>query len=411
MLFVAMRSVAGEAEPLISKWDAAVPSMQLREVHLHAAGSSLSEVWRDVASQTRVRAVLFATTPQTEVQNQKIAFRFDRTNCTVNDLLKAFASAFPQYRFDQDPDMGVLWLHPTNVAYNDILSGQIQVTRPAEAFPMLTRILGPLTPFQSLQLGPGPVTGGGLSSFNYPVDLPVRTYSLREIVNYCCLACPDRTFDFEPCGHESFSYSCLLVCPYGKPLPAGAEFFWQKEIDPSVVKEPTDDQLIAALASQDSHIRWAARQYFDFNFMANESFRAEIIQRAARPATAIWVTVGIESVAGYGAGLNSPNSPSCIHRLRAVFQRKEDLSGEPGLKALAAVELARVTHDFGPLREVARQPLAAAEIADVKYDLIRNLHYSDTVQDQLAELNPLWAGFSRVEIEELGRTDNLFTLP
>jgi hypothetical protein len=411
ILFAAMRSMAGEGQPLNSKWDAAIPNMELREVHLQAAGPSVSDVWRDVASQTRVRAVLFDTKPQTELQSQDIEFRFDRTNCTVNDLLDAFASAFPQYMFTQEADTGVLWLHPTNVAYTDILSGKIVVTRPAEAIPMLSGILGPLTLFRSLQLAPVPVTGGGFSSFNYPVDLPAGTYSLREIVNYCCLACPDRTFDFEPCAHESYGYSCMSICPYGKPLPPGAEFFWQKEIDPSVLQEPTEDQLIAALANQDRHIRWAARQYFDFNFMVNERFRSEMIQRAAPAATAIWVTVGIDSVVDYGMGLMSPYSPACIHRMQAVFERKEDLSGEPGLKALAAVELARVSHDFGPLREVAKQPLSAADIEDVKYDLIRNLHYSDAVRDQLAELNPPWAGFSRLEIEELGRTDNLFSLP
>jgi hypothetical protein len=140
-------------------------------------------------------------------------------------------------------------------------------------------------------------------------------------------------------------------------------------------------------------------------------FESELIKPAATEATAIWATVGIDSALGYGTGLSSPYSPPCIHRLQAVFDRNEDLSSEPGLKALAAVELARFANDFGPLQEVAKQPLSAADIADVIHDLIRDLHYSDEVRDKLVELNPPWEGFSKKEIEELGRTDNLFSLP
>jgi hypothetical protein len=264
ILFAAMRSMAGDEDRFKSKWDTALPSMELRNVRLHAAGRSVSEVWRDVASQTRVRAVLFATQPQTEVSNQDVEFKFDRTNCVVQDLLDAFASAFPDFAFSQDPATGVLWLHPANVAYNDILNGKIKVTRPAEAVPMFTEILAPLAVFPSLHLGLVCATGGGLMSVNYPVDLPAGTFTVRDMVNCCCVACPDRTWEFLPSLigplHDSYGYSCFLVCPYGKPLPPGAEFFWPQEIDPSVLQEPTKDQLIAALASKDSHIRWAARQ-------------------------------------------------------------------------------------------------------------------------------------------------------
>jgi hypothetical protein len=89
---------------------------------------------------------------------------------------------------------------------------------------------------------------------------------------------------------------------------------------------------------------------------------------------------------------------------------KEDLSNDPGLAVVAAMEIARVTNEDSFLDQVAKRHLSSAELSEVRYDMNRNLRYSAFVRAKLLALSPAWAGFSKTGIEALGRND-LFHVP
>ena len=148
-----------------------------------------------------------------------------------------------------------------------------------------------------------------------------------------------------------------------------------------------------------------ARNYIEWSWRVVE--KDKLVSEATTTEKGIWTAVGALSWArtrpvGWG---RMPASG----RLRKALQDDQELADKPGLKALAALELARVTQDTTFLEQVAKRPLSASEITEVKPDMTRILLGSEFVWRKLLELNPQWAGFSKAEIE--GLPANLFSLP
>ena len=182
----------------------------------------------------------------------------------------------------------------------------------------------------------------------------------------------------------------------------GDLYLWQSEID-GPGRPPTHGQIIDALASKDARVRSVARNYIEWSWRVVE--KDKLVSEATTTEKGIWTAVGALSWArtrpvGWG---RMPASG----RLRKALQDDQELADKPGLKALAALESARVTEDTTFLEQVAKRPLSASEITEVKPDMTRILLGSELCSES-SGMNPQWAGFSKAEIE--GLPANLFSL-
>ena len=165
-----------------------------------------------------------------------------------------------------------------------------------------------------------------------------------------------------------------------------------------------------ALFSQDLATRILARGYLQVN--DDESFfRPFYYASNSTPEEIIWIAVG--AAAEYARCDQAGFSESAIQLKETIHAESSAIA--PGFKALAAFTLAAVTTqremDMADFERMAKVPLTEADLKDVKYDIIRILRYSPRMRQKLIDLNPPWAGFSKAEIEALGRTDNIFSLP
>jgi hypothetical protein len=331
-------------------------------------------------------------------------FALDRDKCMASDLVQAMAKAYEGYTYDQDRATGVIWLHPQTVAYQSILSAKIRITRSSAAVPMLAGILQPLTAFPSLAFG---LNGRILFHLgDYPVDLTEGVYSVRDVINMCCVASPYNTF-YISLLHSGVSQVWPLAAVPFDPRrlqrpSAGALAYWRMEVDLSGASPPTAEMLIDALANGSARTRSAAQNYLG---LAPSAVTEGLAGEAASTEKAIWTAIGVERVLAPG---ESRGFPFAVEPLKKAIEQGSAIS--PGLRALAAAEVARAGGGVALLEYAARQPLSAVELAPVRLDMIRILRCSEPVRKSLAALSPPWAGFSKQEIEALGRLD-YFSLP
>jgi hypothetical protein len=243
----------------------------------------------------------------------------------------------------------------------------------------------------------------------YPVDLPGGTYSVRDILNLCCVANPGRTFSVQTARIEKFCDVQPLAVTGFNPkvheVSPGALAYWRVEFDPAARTPPTLDQLMDVLGARDGRVRANARGYLDLTLSVP---LGRLPDKVTPFEKSIWTDVaflGEEAQMDFNGPIFLPFST----RLKEAL-KEEDWSGHPGLKALAAMEVARTERDTSFLEQVAKQPLSTAEIASVKHDMVRILRLSGFLRTKLQDLKPEWAGLSGGEIEALSRTD-IFSLP
>jgi hypothetical protein len=383
--------------------------LELRDVHI--AESSLLEAWYRISRDFGIRTIAFSDRP---FPGDRLPFNFDRDRCTVDELLTALVATYPGYTRTQDKETGVIWIHPATNAYETILARRVVVQENVRQVPLLTDVFNPLCRLKPVGMMRWGMMGGGENTLDSPVDLPAGAYPARDVLNRCCLSSPNRTFCIERSRSAALTnllVTPLTVVPYkpvdgGAPPTPGALLYWRVEINPLAKEAPTDSEFTDALASHQARVRFAARNYLDMTLPLAQVHR--LLTQPAPADRAVWVAVGVLSVLTRSEEVAA--WPAAAASLRSVLSDTEALADKPALRALAVTELARAEKDPMFLEEAAKRPLSAAQIADVKLDLIRNLRYSSFVRSKLLELNPRWAGLSTPEIEALGQT-NIFSLP
>jgi hypothetical protein len=394
-----------------SKWDAGLPAVELRDVHLQA--DSLNDSWQKQLGQLGVRTVLY----KPDLLKTQSKFVFDAEQCTVRNVLDAVVAAYPDFTYTQDGQTGVIWLHPKSVPYTSILGEKVKVRRTEIGVPMLTGVLDNLAHFESLGVeSPVRHSSNVLGTYDYPVDLPSGIYSVRDILNLCCIANPTRTFFAWPDG-KSTGVEPHLVDSFwkdGKP-PSTVVAYWQSEVDNPNQGAPTEAQLTTALASNNPQTRWAARNYL--SLCRGHIRLADLVRGAAPGEEALWTAVAScrESVRTREIDLPA------LERIRQELNGKSSLSISPGVKVIAAMELG--LFGSGPLagtpeadsamavfEQVARSPLSSSEISSVRQDMLRMTRRSKMIREKLTALKPQWDGFSKDDVDALDNTD-IFSLP
>jgi hypothetical protein len=240
-----------------------------------------------------------------------------------------------------------------------------------------------------------------LGTYNFPVDLPEGTNSVRDIVNLCCVANPCVTFFLDEIPDRSpwIGIEPDLIGFFGGDPPPTTIDYWRSELDAKAQSPPDPAQVARLLGSDDPVIRAAARKYLYFFWM--NDFRREVVSasRNLSPDKALWVGVGELCVQVKTDGVTDPVA---IESIKRIISDPQATSLRSALKVLGAMELARVTKDITFLQAAARPPLSEAEIGEINNELVRILVYSRFARTNLADMKPSWFGFSQSEIELLG---------
>ncbi len=381
-----------------SKWDAGLLQLELRGIRVKA--DSLGQAWQGISSQTGARTVFFSTR---ETFSSKRAFDFERKKSSLAELLNAFTNTYPDLTYSLDKKTKIIWIHPASIQYEDILSAVVKVEKSAEAVPMLSGVFQGVGSFRSLGLVRGGRSNILISNtFDCPINVPAGVYPVRDIINVCCLASPQLTFFISTERGGICSATPLTVVPFSyeqkmeNPTP-GSIYFWQTDVNGSSQGVPSATELIEALASTNTLIRLAARNYV---WMNQSLIPLDSLAQTAPRREAVWVSLASLSFVDR-VEQDGPIAGASIMELEKRL--KEVWPGDPGLKALAAVELASLARNTNFLSDMAGKSLSERDLAGVRYDLIRVLRSSQFIRSFLSELNPPWAGFSKADIAALGQ--------
>jgi hypothetical protein len=418
-------SALATTDDTTSFWDRTLLEMELQHVDMKAG--SLGEAWHELGRSFLVRAVL-AVEERTAVPRP---FEFTREVCTVRELIGAMLEAYADYQLSQDPETGILWIHPASVPYESILTTPVVVPPGLNQVPALQGVLRPLQAQGAFYIGR---RGRGIveayeSTHAFPVSLRPGVHTVRDVLNRCCQAGPSRTFYVSLNGPAATVTPGNMLSPPRSPkidnlmaalqsggldiratplalsltpadwLPSvarpGSLRFWRLGMGRAGDAEPTHAELLEALASPEEHERWVAR-----SFIEAESFHVpiqEIITEAPPGREAVWASLGMLTTHNLTAP--TTNSPGLL-RIRREMSLDTAASLDRGTVVLAAMEMARVGDD-ALLKKVAQWNLGPDELATIDPDGVRIARLSSIVRAALKEANCAWLGLSAKEIRDM----------
>ncbi len=271
-----------------SGWDQRLPDLELG--HVAGARDSLEEAWTWMSHKFMIRSVLYVS----DETDTRTPFRFEKADCQARDLLDAVQAQYPAYQWSQDKETGVIWIHPRNVAYDEILPQEVVVEKDQLAVPAQEGVL------QSLVADDDLIRvkrwGDALrNTHNYPVDLPKGTHSVRRILNLCCAANPTKSFYIRFYSKRGFHVvTAFNLTRYKERTPPGALHLWKLGIGEFRGAEPSDAEVQAALSDHDPRIRRVARHYLE-----TVAWNVDLYQWAREiedTKTALWTVTGISSI-------------------------------------------------------------------------------------------------------------------
>lgn len=256
LLLFSESSVASDTGAFVpAEWDRALPSMELKGVALE--GDRMDRVWGKLGHQYFIRSNLYM-----EDFEEGAPFRFEADSCKAGELLDAVTAHFG-YVWTRAPESGVIWIHPNDVEFEDILADQVKIGREYVGIPLLTGVVEQVRRV----LPPGTVVAGRWSEFlvaagDQPVCISAGSYSMREVLDVCSQWSPSKAFAvFHDTGLDVLEISSLRD-EVTKGLPPGARLFWELNIGPLAEGEaPSDDDIGRALAAPEMRVRWASRMY------------------------------------------------------------------------------------------------------------------------------------------------------
>jgi hypothetical protein len=391
-----------------SKWDEALLNMEFRDVSINAVG--IRAAWQEITTKYLMRANIYIGV---QTNSDSKVFEFKKEAATGKEILEALFAAFSAYTYTQDARTGVVWIHPKQIKYEDILKQNIKVNRPAYQIPMFSGIYRPLCSLLSPSVIAASLTKSGSPSspYCYFVDLPSGICSARDILNYCCAANPTKAFEvgFESVKSSNQLFILIFDLHYLNPMAlprAAAVKFWEIEIGRPADGIPTADDINAALSDANPRRRWAAVAYLEAA-QANYS-PVKLIGRNDLPEKAVWVALGVENTLYKGIGdLNYFNNVAAhIPGITNDLMQIKDAN----LALIASLELAREKQDSTNLDGIiSKHKYIEEEIANIRPDIYRLVNESPLVLDKLRAMKLDIPEFSPSALRDLEET-NVFTL-
>jgi hypothetical protein len=357
-----------------SNWDRDLPDLMLDKVGLHAG--SMKEAWKNLSTDHLARSVLVSL----EQALEKMPFDYDAKKCRVRDIYDAFVSRY-NLAWVQDENTGVVWFYPVEQKYEDILSAKINVTHDYLGLPMQTGVLEPLEIVDSMSIVVKKWGSLFLNTFNYAVDVPAGEYTVRDIINLCCIANPTKTFSVQANQNGFFITAVNLVAEKPGPIPAGVNHLWDVAAERSGQGARTRERLIAALATLEQEVRYGARNYLEsviWRVRADELIACEssIVQK-------LWTCIGITSIL---VRTEQATHLMSIETMRRLATTEFLFTGEPEIAVMTALDLARLTKDSSALEIVIKRDLAENFLKSVIRDICRVAALSEFVRKTLREM-------------------------
>lgn len=278
LLVASATSWAAEDNPLWqSDWDRNLPAMELKGVSME--GSLIAPLWKEMCSRYFLRCNLYV-----REEEPPSDFAFTAETCQASDLLDALTAHFG-YSWDQDDATGVIWIYPSEKKLEDIFGERVEITGQPIAMPMHSGVVEPVrAAFPWGTLFTQAWSDLWLATFDYPVCIPAGRYTIREVLNYCCLWSQTQAFLAMPgIGGVYLTDVNLPFDEYKAPSP-GARLFWTMEIGPLATDaRPSDDELGLALSSAEPRKRWAAQNYLGMCSITENTFNRMMRRLPALP--------------------------------------------------------------------------------------------------------------------------------
>lgn len=357
---------------MTSSWDKNLTKLDLDNVRIRA--TSLTEAWKAVSTEYLVRSVLVASDRALE----GMSFDYESARCTVKDLYDVLATAY-ELAWVQDELTGVVWFYPAETAYDRILTTKVHVAWDQFGLPMQSGILESLEADSATGISVKQWGSLFRNTFDYAVDVPTGTYTVRELLNMCCVANPTKTFLVKVRQGGVFVTAVNLVSDEVRPVPVGALHLWDVDIRQGRGKgAPTQEHVMTALADQNPEVRRVARNYLEAIIWSVPV--DEWVNRRNSTVQTLWTCIGVTSVLVRSEEATHQASIETMERLATDDFLAEC---EPGLALITALELARLTRDARALEVVRKRNLGANELAGVTSDACRIVALSGYVRKAL----------------------------
>jgi hypothetical protein len=376
--------------------------MQLNNVEINAV--FLQDAWKQIATDFLLRSVLVVS----DNSLTNTPFIFKAGHCSGAELLDTLAASYRDFMWTQDSNTGVIWFHPKNLALADILSPKIRIADEQLGVPMQTGILEAIEDIPNgirvKQWGTG-----FTNTFNYPVDLQAGEYSVRDLLNTCCVANPNKTFYIQVFQNREPQFtviSAVNLLPKhsvsNKPTAPrpGILLFWTLEIGKLTEPVPTNEQIVAELANPDPKIRWAACMYTEAMLDTPWSFPFDELMNKSQPQEqALWVCLGAINVFVH---LEEVGEPDAIKKMQTVGKDFFE-NGDPNLAVLVAVELAKLAKDNTALNIVSQRKLNPGALARIKSEINYSARVSSKVRDALRITGTNWLSAAEPSLKDLDK--------
>lgn len=355
-----------------TSWDQVLPGLRLDHVRIHA--SSLTEAWKTLSTEHAARSVLVATNQE----NEHRPFQYESTSCTFRDIYQALASRY-QLTLTQDGETGITWFHPDWQPYLGILRSKIDVPHDQWGLPMQSGILMALENDGIAEIRIKQWGTLFLNTFNYAVDVPSGDYTVRELLNLCCLANPTKTFLVHSQDGKFFITAVNLVSDERRSVPPGALLLWDVEVGGQRGPAgPEEEQIVIALATPAMQVRQAAR-----NYLESQIWTVNVEQWWSRGFSAeqiLWSCVGLMSIL---VRLEDATHSPSVETMKRLATPEFLMQGEAGLAVTVALDLARLAKDLTALRIVESRKLTSTDLAGIVSDACRIAALSTDVREVL----------------------------
>jgi hypothetical protein len=245
-------------------------------------------------------------------------------------------------------------------------------------------------------------------SMSYSIDLQPGIYSVRQILNICCLADPARAFETGPFTTDGMSGLYLEERDFSSSNPlapprALAVKFFETEIGKPTNSIPSAAEVSRAMADSNPRKRWAARAYFGAT-QANYRW-GDLISKSDGPENTVWTALGIGMVF-----LKTVADPRFYANLGSAVTNDFSKVKDPGLALVLSLALAKNGQDLTNIDTIVSQhKFTQAEIDGIKSDVYRLAHESPPALEKLKTLNLDVPEFSAKALVELADT-NVLTL-
>jgi hypothetical protein len=305
-------------------------------------------------------------------------------SCTGSELCDTFANAY-NYIWTQDSETGIIWFHPKDCLYEDIMDQQIKIEADQLAVPMLSGVVLALASHSGeLRFGNSTrMSSGALGTYDYPVDIPAGTFCIRDILNLCCTGDPARMFFINCLGNENRVQALNLARPKGQRMdhpPSGALAYWKTEIGPLINEmPPTNEQMLKLVMGSNRRLSKAALGYFSLMVYSARTVEY-LLDQGLSKSEAIRL-----SLAAADVHVRDENSscPEAEERLRIEATSDYLLTGDFELACLAALNIASLDKDLSALRTLCQRDYNEGNFLNIASDVARLCRQSETIHTAL----------------------------